>query len=217
MSRCPSLQGVPWTSNHPRRVIFWRRGRCFSWIPSVLEQWLWNQARQPPREGVSLRNHRRKTLLAPRRTSWFSVPSFSGVPGEFLVPCMWSVSPLLTHTLTARGPHSASTGTIHWGYIYLKPYKHKFVDRITIIIEQHALGRGYETHETFLFGTQWITIVIQYIVRIKILSFGEIVKNKRIKNHSIWIWPVFINKRIRIIRICGIWRWWQGENKEKKT
>ena len=28
-------------------------------------------------------------------------------------------------------------------------------------------------------------IVIQYIVRIKILSFGEIVKNKRTKNHSI--------------------------------
>lgn len=171
------------------------------------------------RRGPSLRNHRRKTLFAPGPTSWFPVPSF--IRGARGVPCLrvprvWPTSLLPTRALTACGPHSAPTGTILWGYIYLKPYKHKFVDRITIIIEQHVLGKGYETHKTFLFRTQWITSFIQYIVRIKILSFGEIAKNKRIKNQSIWIWPVFINKRIRIIRICGIWRWWQGEDKEKK-
>ena len=170
------------------------------------------------RRGPSLRNHRRKTVRPWANILVSSSELFRGARGIpcLRVPWVWPTSVLPTRALTACGPHSAPMGTVRWGYIYLKPYKHKFVDRITIIIEQHVLGKGYETHKTFLFRTQWITIFIQYIVRIEILSFGEMAKNKRIKNQSIWIWPVFINKRIWIIRICGVWRWWQGENKEKK-
>lgn len=142
--------GAPWTSNHPRRVIFWRRGSCCSWIPAVLEQWHWNQASDSLPEEVSF-EPQEADAAHPEADILVSSSSLfrraRGVPCLF-VPHMWS-TPSANSRTHARGPHSASTGTAHWGYSYLKPYKHKFVDRITIIIEQYALGRGHETHEPF--------------------------------------------------------------------
>lgn len=87
---------APWTSNHPRRVIFWRRGSCCSWIP-VLEQWHWNQARQPPREGVSFRNHRRRTLLTLGGHPGFQFLAFQACQG---VPCLFV--PYVVHTPSAN-------------------------------------------------------------------------------------------------------------------